>query len=1076
MIRYFIQNGISVSVLGMALLLFGLLALFKLPIQLTPDVSAPVIAVETRYPGATPEDIEQDIIIEQEQFLKSLPGLEKMTSTASMGSAEIELEFSVGTEQQENIIRVNNALAQVANYPENVDEPSIKTSRATEQPVAWISVRTRPDQDTSVPVNVRDAYDYIEDHIKPRFERLPGIASVRGVFGGTPRQMQVMLDPVKLADRGIPISKVREAIRSRNRDVSGGDLDEGKRRFNIRTVGRYETASEIENTIIDIQDGTPVYLRDVGYARLGHAEMRTFIRQDGEPALALGPQRERGSNLLVVMDRVQETIRELNEGLLSDKGLYLTQVTDSTLYVRNAVDMVRVNLLFGGALALGVLMIFLRHTRSTLIVGIAIPLCVIGSFFIINASGRSINVISLAGLAFSIGVVLDASIVVLENIYRHRSMGKDPFEAAYEGTQEVWTAILSSTLTNVVVFTPIITLADEAGQIFRDLAIAIVSANVLALIVSILIIPALAARLLTRMPTSDAPGFKGAMQRLFGLATLAERIHSGPLRSMLTWLMRGAIQRLALVVGLLVLAVACLVVFMPKTEYLPNGNRQAIVGILIPPQGYGLPEISAIGKELEKRVQPMLDAEPAAYDAGEIPVPPLKYFFFAAFRNRMFMFTRPKSAAHVSAVPDALQGIMRDVPGTIAFALQLSIFSRDIMGSRAIDIDVIGPDVKALTGIAQQAFFRVLKVLPGARPEPKPGIEVGQPQMTIRPDWERAAQLGINVQDIGYTAWVLGDGAYVDDYYYDGDKMDLYMYSTMGSFDTLSNFEAIRMATRNGDTVPLSDIAEVHFTYGLERIRRVNHQRAVTLRVTPPADISLEEAIQRVETQIIGAMQKEGKIPPSYTMRISGTSDKLTAISKKLSSDFVLALVLTYLTMVLVFRHWGHPFTVMLSVPIGLTGGVLGLALLNKYLGIVDPGTIQSLDVLTMLGFVILLGSVINNPILIVQQAMNFMRQGMATHEAIIESTLSRVRPILMTTSTTIFGLMPLVLNPGAGSELYRGLGVVMFGGLLLGTVTTLVFIPAVMSLMMDLVDVLRRVKPAAITHPPLDAALPADD
>ncbi len=1074
MIRYFIRNGISVSVLGMALLLFGLLALFKLPIQLTPDVSAPVISVETRYPGATPEDIEQDIIIEQEQFLKSLPGLEKMTSTASMGSAEIELEFSVDTDQQENIIRVNNALAQVASYPENVDEPSIKTSTASEQPVAWVSVRASPGQDP--PVNVRDAYDYIEDHVKPRFERLPGIASVRGVFGGTPRQMQVMLDPVKLADRGIPISRVREAIRSRNRDVSGGDLDEGKRRFNIRTIGRYETPSEIENTIIDIQDGTQVYLRDVGYARLGHAEMRTFIRQDGEPALAFGPQRERGSNLLVVMEKVQETIRELNEGLLSEKGLFLTQVTDSTLYVRDAVDMVRVNLLFGGALALGILLIFLRHTRSTLIVGMAIPLCVIGSFFLINASGRSINVISLAGLAFSIGVVLDASIVVLENIYRHRSMGKEPFEAAYDGTSEVWTAILSSTLTNIVVFTPIITLADEAGQIFRDLAIAIVSANVLALIVSILIIPALAARLLTRMPSSDAPGLKGMFQRLFGLASLAERIHNGPLRSVLTWLMRGVIQRLALVIALLVLAAACLVVFMPKTEYLPNGNRQAIVGILIPPQGYGLPEISSIGKELERRVQPLLDAEPAAYDAGEVPAPPLKYFFFAAFRNRMFMFTRPKEPSHVSAVPGAMQRIMRDVPGTIAFALQLSIFSRDIMGSRAIDVDVIGPDVKALTGIAQQAFFRVRQVLPGARPEPKPGIEVGQPQMTIRPDWERAAQLGINVQDIGYTAWVLGDGAYVDDYYYDGDKMDLYMYSTMGSFDTLSNFEAIRMATRNGDTVPLSDIAEIHFTYGLERIRRVNHQRAVTLRVTPPGDISLEEAIQRVETQIIGAMQKEGKIPPGYTMRISGTSDKLTAISKKLSSDFVLALVLTYLTMVLVFRHWGHPFTVMLSVPIGLTGGALGLALLNKYLAIISPGTIQSLDVLTMLGFVILLGSVINNPILIVQQAMNFMRQGMASREAIVESTLSRVRPILMTTSTTIFGLMPLVLNPGAGSELYRGLGVVMFGGLLLGTVTTIVFIPAVMSLMFDFVGALRRFKPAGVVYPPLDAALSADD
>ena len=289
---------------------------------------------------------------------------------------------------------------------------------------------------------VQEMFDYVEDHVKPYFERLTGISSVRGVYGGTERQMQVMIDPTKLADRGIAISKVREAIRSRNRDVSGGDLDEGKRRFNVRTVGRYESAADIENTIIDMQDGTPVYLRDVGYARLGHAEKRTLIRQNTEPALAFGPQRKRGTNLLVVMEQVQGAIQELNDGLLREKGIYLTQVTDSTSYVRDAVDMVRFNLLFGGMLALGILLIFLRHGRSTLIVGLAIPLCVIGSFFVISISGRSINVISLAGLAFSIGAVLDASIVVLENIYRHRSMGKSSFDAAYDGTSEVWTAIL----------------------------------------------------------------------------------------------------------------------------------------------------------------------------------------------------------------------------------------------------------------------------------------------------------------------------------------------------------------------------------------------------------------------------------------------------------------------------------------------------------------------------------------------------------------------------------------------------------------------------------------------------------
>lgn len=1049
MIRYFIDNGIAVAVFCLTLLLLGFLALSKLPIQLTPDVSSPVITVSTVYPGATPQDIEQDILIEQEKYLKSLPGLKKITSTAALGSGDIELEFGLETDQQENIIRVNNALAQVSNYPENVEEPSIKTASANEQPIAWLSVRALPERARDV--SVADQFDFIEDHIKPVFERLPGIASIRGVFGGTPRQMQVFLDPVKLAERGIAIFTVREALRVRNRDVSGGDLNEGKRRFNVRTLGRFQSARDIENTILVVRDGSPIYLRDVGYARLGYAETRTLIRQNGEPALAFGVQRERGSNLLVVMDQVQDTMRTLNEGLLREHGLYLSQVTDDTQYVEDAVEMVRSNLLLGGALAIATLLLFLRHVHSTLIMALVMPLCVVGAFFLINTSGRSINVISLAGLAFSIGVVLDSSIVVLENIFRHRSMGKEPFVAAYDGTHEVWTALLSSTLTNIVVFAPIITLADQAGQLFRDLAIAIVAANILALIVSVLVIPAMAARLLTHVPSMDAPGWQGALQRLGGLAILAERLHNGPGRGFLNWLMRGVLRRLAIVTGLVAMAILGIVLFLPKTEYLPEGNQQSIRALLIPPQGYGIQEMSAIGEEMERRVQPLLEAPASAYDTGQIQAPPLENFFFAAFGNNMFMFSRPKDPTHAAQVPDALRSMLQAVPGTIAIASQASIFGGDITGSRAVDLDIIGTDVNTLTGIARQAFFKTFQTLPGAQTRPLPGIEIGQPQLSIEPNWERAAQSGMSAQSLGYSVWVLGDGAYADDYYIDGKKIDLYLYSTQQAFKSLAEFDTLRVATETGATVPLADIASVIFTYSPQEIRRVDNQRAVTLRIVPPKDKSLEETIDIVDKQIITALRSEGAVPPGYALRISGASDKLATLRDKLSMDFLLALVLVYLTMVLVFKHWGHPFTVMLSVPIGLTGGVLGLALLNQYLYWMRPGLIQSLDVLTMLGFVILLGSVVNNPILIVEQAVNFMRQGFPARQAIVESALSRIRPILMTTGTTIFGLLPLVLNPGAGSELYRGLGVVMFGGLVLGTVTTIFFIPAVMSLMVDI-------------------------
>ncbi|MCB2156803.1 efflux RND transporter permease subunit [bacterium] len=1048
MIRYFIHNGIAVAVLCITMVLFGFLSLFTMPVQLIPDVTTPAITVRTVYPGATPQDVEQEILIEQEEFLRGLPNLKKMTSSASFSVAEITLEFSVGSSKEENLILVNNALAQVSSYPENVDEPALSTSSASDQPVAWFSIRALPGSD----VEPAELWDYADDNVKTRFERIPGVASVMGVFGGDAKQMQVYIDPIKLADRGISIAAVRNAIRDRNRDVSGGSLEEGKRRYNVRTLGRYDDAAEVENTIVSIQDGTPVYLRDIGYARVGQGERSSLIRHNGEKALAFGVRREAGSNLLDLMEVVKATVDDLNENALQEKGLYITQVTDDTEYVVDALAMVRTNLIIGGILAFFTLLIFLRHIRSTLVLGLAIPITLMGSFFLLSMAGRTINVISLAGLAFSIGAILDASIVVLENIYRHRTMPKESFAAAYDGTREVWTAIFSSVLTNVVVFAPILTLQDEAGQIFRDLAFAIIFANALALIISILVIPCLSAHLLRHIPEHPDHGLKGAAFNLFGLLPAAIWVYN-EIEKILHWLMNGFVRRLAAVGIVIGLAALLIFVLLPKTEYLPEGNQNSIFGMIIPPQGYNLDVMESIGDKLHERFQPYVDASVEDYEAGRIDAPPIKDFFFVAFGSNMFVFTRAKDANLAGEVPALITRQVGQVPGVIPFATQRSLFANDIAGSRGIDVDILGTDVPTLTFIALQAYLKTSEVLPGAQPRPDPGIEVGQPQLVIRPKWERAAELDVSATAIGYGAWVLGDGAYADDYFARGDKMDLYIYSTLGALETLANFDSLRVVTGTGDAVPISTIASVDFTFVPEQIRRVDQRRAVTVQIVPPTDISLEEAIDKIENELIGGLKEEGAVPPGYEVRIGGSTDKLTKIREKLSQDFLLAIVLVYLTLTLIFKHWGYPLVIIFAVPIGLTGGVIGLKLLNLYLGVVSPGSIQSLDVLTMLGFVILLGSIVNNPILIVEQSLNFMREGRERHEAIVHATMTRIRPVLMTTFTTTFALLPLILTPGAGSELYRGLGMVMFGGLMLAAFVMLLFIPALLSIVFDVTE-----------------------
>jgi HAE1 family hydrophobic/amphiphilic exporter-1 len=687
--------------------------------------------------------------------------------------------------------------------------------------------------------------------------------------------------------------------------------------------------------------------------------------------------------------------------------------------------------------------------HSTLILGAAIPLCLMGSLMLIDWFGRSINVITLAGLAFSIGSVLDNSIVILENIYRHRTMGKGAAEAAYVGTEEVWTALLSSTITNVVVFLPIIGLKDEAGQLFRDLAIAITCTNFFSFIVALLVIPCLARILFTKVIRLDHDAPMMSAYNLWGLYAVAGWFYN-LLGTILRWLINSTVRRLTVTAATIAVAFLLIFVFFPKTEYLPEGNQNAIFGLLLAPQGYSLNEFKAIGSELEKHIRPYVEASIDDYREQRIDAPPIRDFFFVAFGNAMFVFTRAKDPATASQVPNMLIDKFSKVPGVIPISSQLSIFSSDISGSRGIELDIIGPDFREATNIAMQAFLKVFQVMPEAQPRPEPGIEIGQPQVAIRPNWERAAELGLTAEAIGYGAWVLGDGAFADEYYETGKKMDLYLYSTMGAFDAISSFDSLRISTSDGHTVPLSSIGSVEFGFAPQEIRRVDQQRAVTINITPPKDISLEEAIRLVQTGIIDALKAEGAVPPGYELRIGGSSDKLAAIREHLSWDMLLALVLIYLTLVLVIKHLGHPLTILMSVPIGLTGGVLGLKALNLYLPLISPGQIQSLDVLTMLGFIILLGSVVNNPILIVEQSLNFIEQGLERHEAIVEATLSRVRPILMTTGTTVLGLMPLVVLPGAGSELYRGLGVVMFGGLVVGTVTTTVFMPCVLSLTMD--------------------------
>ena len=485
-----IKNPVTVTVGVFFILLFGFIALLRIPVQLTPEIQEVEIQVETLWPGASPQEVEREIIEEQEDQLKSVEGLVEMKSESFRSRGRVIMKFQTGTDQDTALLKVSNKLNQVPQYPADVEEPVIESTGTESDAIAWfVFEKIKGD-----PAGVLFEKKFIEDNVKPRLERIPGVAAVN-VYGGREEEMKVIVDPNALASRNITIQDMIRALDRENQNVSAGDLDEGKRRYIVRTVGQYRSVEDIENVIIRQVNGAPVYIRDVAQVKFGYKKSEATIRQKGTPAIVMNAIREVGANVLKVMEEIKKEAKVLNRSLLASRNLQLDQVYDETEYIYSAIDLVERNLFIGGSLAILVLLLFLRSGTSTLIVATAIPISIIGTFVMMALLGRSINVISLAGMAFAVGMVVDSSIVVLENIYRHLQMGETRLVAAYKGTIEVWGAILASTLTTIAVFLPVIFVQEEAGQLFRDIALAISAAVALSLLVSITVISTASARL-----------------------------------------------------------------------------------------------------------------------------------------------------------------------------------------------------------------------------------------------------------------------------------------------------------------------------------------------------------------------------------------------------------------------------------------------------------------------------------------------------------------------------------------------------------------------------------------------------
>ncbi|TQV72220.1 efflux RND transporter permease subunit [Aliikangiella marina] len=1000
-----LKNPTAVIVAILLVALFGGISLVKLPVQLTPDISQPMIAINTSWRGAAPEEMEAEIIERQEDVLKGIQGLVTLESNSGSGNGSITLRFRTGINLERALIDVMNALNQVPSYPPDATEPVLSVGGASfADAIAWFALKPTAD-------NTRDITTYqdtVEEVIQPRLERVAGV-SKSDAYGGLQSELRITFNPYKAAALGLDIPALAATLQGNN-DVSGGFNDVGRRKYTLRFTGKYGV-DELQNMVLDWRDGQPILLRDVADVELTFQDRTGVLTLDGEVAIAMNAHAEQGVNVIQVMDGLKLAIEELNEGALKREGLQLIQMYDETVYIERSMSLVRNNLFIGVLLAVSVLWWFLRKFRATLIVAAAIPISIVVTLVVMYATGRTLNIISMAGLAFAVGMVLDAAIVVLENIVRLREKGESPHTASFKGATQVWGALLASTLTSVAIFLPIAFLEEVSGQLFADLAITIAVAIVASLLIAVTVLPTAARRLLKEVSEEDPHNhwWEAITKKIMFITGTPQR-------------------RYAWIGGLMAIAFLGSWLIFPKVDYLPKGNQNSFRAFILPPPGLSYPAARyEMADEINRRLKPYLTGEKQ---------PQIAHNWMGFFGNFGFMGGYADDADDIAGVIDALNNdMLAGFPDTIAFASQAQLFE-NLGGGRRIDIDIQGNQVEELLQAGRVGFGAVMQALPGSRVQPTPGLTMAEPELRMNPNERRLAEAGWTRSQMSAMSRALGTGLYVGDYFNGQKRLNVFLRST--DWESPEELAAIPLFTPQAGVQPVGELVNLERTAGPSSIRRIDRKRTITLQVTPPDNVSLEEAIdlvkEKAEPAILAQLTDNGSV--AYR----GSAAALNEALANMSQSFILALIILYLLMSALFRSFKDSILVVLTIPLATIGG-LGL------LRITDEIIFQPLDLLTMIGFVILLGLVVNNAILLVYQTRLGEGEGLSRREAVEQAVRLRLRPILMSTLTSICGMLPLLIIPGAGAELYRGIAAVIVGGMSVSTIFTLIFLPSLLQL-----------------------------
>ncbi|MGV7222553.1 MAG: efflux RND transporter permease subunit [Nitrospinales bacterium] len=1051
-----IRNYHTVTVAIVLIAVVGMVCYNSLPRQLTPTVDKPMIEVKTNYRGLSPSEVERNITRRLEEELENVEGLKKMTSRSQHGESTITLEFDWGTDKKIAAIDVNNKLQQVKDLPILADKPTMKSiSTDNSNPIMWI-IFEKPDTKMQ-DMHQNKMYKIGENIILPTLNRVEGVADVWH-FGGEDREMRVEFDPYTLAKLHLNYGDVISKLIGENQNTRAGFHDEDQRQYTVRTLGEFTSTEDILDTVIKRDGEKTIKVRDFANVIDGYKRTTSLVRINGRLSNAFGIIREAGANVVQTCNLATEAVNKLNKELIN-RGipLRLKIVYKDVDYINEAMSLVKSNLALGSALAVAVLLLFLGSVRSVLIISISIPVSLVAVFIVLKLLDRSINIISLAGMAFSVGMVVDNSIVILENIYRHLTMKKGVFKAAYDGTTEVWGAVLASTLTTLAVFVPIVFIQEEAGQLFRDIAITISASIALSLLVSITVIPTLTTLLIKLRPgESFDPGFlhKTVLKPVVYLGHLLANGYSGLMKIILA---RGIVQffcKVAVIAGVTGLLFWSFTI-LPERDYLPSGNSNMVFMFIEPVAGVPAEKNMMYFAEYEKQITEMEDVTN-------------NFLVFSSGFNGGGAIIKPeltrgqRGEVYMAAKSMEMGGSIFTIPGyRFAFASQRPIFRS---ASKTFDIEILGPDILKLKNVALSMIQKItaLEGVHSVRPE----FKFGNPELRFLPKRENDARLKMGIPEIGDIIESLNAGKYLGEFNDQGEPIDFTLVQRDDNKLGLNDYKSLPVWTDENVMTTLGHLASLEIASGPARIDHIEKERAIKLLVQVRKDYPMQKVIDSTENNVL--VPERQQLSEEYGLGIGGSADDLASTQKALLNSFVYAVGFIYLLLVALFKSFMRPLIVMLTVALAVTGSFIGIAGNNIWqrgniLEILNEFGVQgadmmaqgwnwiTFDILTQLGIIILAGIVVNNAILIVHQMLNNIRLGMEERDALIESCSTRLRPIMMTVISSICGMMPLAFGEGSGTELYRGMGTALIGGLGISAVFTLFLVPVLMSLLMDL-------------------------